>query len=52
MSEDQIAEESYRTALYDMFTAMLKFLSADDLKWLMPRLKNYVEYEIEKRNKK
>lgn len=41
--EEEIITESYRTALYDMFTAIIKFLSVDDLNWLIPRINNYAE---------
>lgn len=39
--ENELIESAYRTALYDMFTAMLSFLSVEDRKWLLPRLKTY-----------
>lgn len=42
-SEQEIINESYRTALYDMFTAMIRFLSVEDLDWLMPKLIRYAE---------
>ena len=39
--EQKVINEAYRTALYDMFTAVLKFLSVEDRQWLMPKLKAY-----------
>mgnify|MGYP000960507170 CR=1 FL=1 len=41
--ENKIVEESYRTALYDMFTAMIRFLSVDDLDWLIPKIVAYAK---------
>lgn len=41
--EQEIINESYRTALYDMFTAMISFLSVEDMEWLMPRLIQYAK---------
>lgn len=41
--EQEIINDAYRTALYDMFTAMIRFLSVDDLNWLIPRINQYAE---------
>ena len=42
-TEQEIMEESYRTALYDMFTSMIRYLSVDDLNWLIPKIVSYAE---------
>ena len=47
--EQEIITESYRTALYDVFTAIIKFLSVDDLIWLLPRINAYAQSVIASR---
>jgi len=42
-TEQEIINEAYRTALFDAFTAILRFLSVEDRKWLMPKLIRYAE---------
>lgn len=46
--ENKITEQAYRAALYDMFTAMLGFMSVEDTDWLMHRLISYCEWKKEK----
>lgn len=51
MNEEQ-AKSIYRTAMYSAFTALLKDMSIDDIKWLMPRLVQFAEDEETWRNRK
>lgn len=51
-TEEEIANTAYRSTMYSAFLALLKDMSIEDIKWLMPRLVQFVEDEEKWRNRK
>lgn len=51
MTQDE-ATIAYRSAAYSFFIALLKDMSIEDMKWIMPKLVQFVEDEEKWRNRK
>lgn len=48
----EIAESAYRTAMYSVVIAIFYDMSIEDMKWLLPKVIDFVEQEEKWRNRK